>query len=156
ETNDDVSVPRNRVRAELLPFIEGRFNPSIVEVLAEEAELARDEYRWLEIVADHQFGDVVASDGGRRIIAVAALGARPVALQRLIVRRAMGEAAPGRTIRFADVQRVVDLALDHDAPFDGPGQRVERVGGNIVLTGRPAGAVGRPEAARPANLFLYP
>src|SRR5215475_14505215 len=36
-SNDDVSVPRNRVRAELLPLLEGRFNPSIVDVLAEEA-----------------------------------------------------------------------------------------------------------------------
>jgi tRNA(Ile)-lysidine synthase len=157
ETNDDVSIPRNRVRAELLPLIEGRYNPSIVDVLAEEAELARDEYQWLEVVANQRFGDVVASAGRRRVIAVAALGECPVALQRLIVRRAMSEAAPGRTVRFADVQRVVDLALLDGAPFDGPGQRVERVGGNIVLTGRPAGAVGRPaDGARPANLFRYP
>ena len=42
-----VSIPRNRVRAELLPFLEQRFNPSIVDVLADEAELAREEWRWM-------------------------------------------------------------------------------------------------------------
>ena len=39
ETNDDVTIPRNRVRAELIPLLEQRFNPAIVNVLADEAEL---------------------------------------------------------------------------------------------------------------------
>ena len=51
ESNDDVSIPRNRVRAELLPFLERRFNPSIVDVLADEAELAREEWEWMEQAA---------------------------------------------------------------------------------------------------------
>ena len=42
-SNADVSIPRNRVRAELLPLLEARFNPAIVDVLADEAELARED-----------------------------------------------------------------------------------------------------------------
>ena len=38
ESNQDVSIPRNRVRAELLPLLEERFNPGIVDVLADQAE----------------------------------------------------------------------------------------------------------------------
>src|ERR1700681_577454 len=52
ESNEDVSIPRNRVRAELLPFLERRFNPSVVDVLADEADLAREEWRWMESAAD--------------------------------------------------------------------------------------------------------
>ena len=37
------SIARNRVRHELLPLLESRFNPNVVEVLASEADLARDE-----------------------------------------------------------------------------------------------------------------
>src|SRR5204862_78803 len=37
---------------------------------------------------------------------------------------------------------------------DLPGQRLERIGGALVLTGRPAGAVGR-RAEKAANLFRY-
>jgi tRNA(Ile)-lysidine synthase len=154
-TNDDVSVPRNRVRAELLPFIEGRFNPSIVDMLAQEAELARDEYQWLEGAADQQYSQVVSPKGRRRIINASRLGECPLALQRMIVRRAMTEVAPGRTIRFADVHRALDLTRPDAPAFDGPGQRVERIGGEVVLTGRPAGATGRPTESTSANLFHY-
>ena len=51
ETNRDVSIPRNRVRAELLPLLEARFNPAIVDVLADEAELAREAWQWLDAAA---------------------------------------------------------------------------------------------------------
>jgi tRNA(Ile)-lysidine synthase len=156
ETNDDVSVPRNRVRAELLPFLEGRFNPSIVDVLAEEAELARDEYQFLEAAADQRFSQIVSPDGRRRTIDLSALAEWPRALQRMVVWKAMTDAAPGRAIRFVDVRRTLEVAFSGAAPFDGPGQRVERIANDVVLTGRPAGATGRPvNSSRPANLFRY-
>ena len=47
-SNGDVGIPRNRVRAELLPLLEARFNPAIVDVLADQAELARAEWTWME------------------------------------------------------------------------------------------------------------
>src|SRR5206468_320015 len=56
ETNADVTIPRNRVRAELLPLLESRFNAGIVDVLADEAEIARDEWAWMVAAAD-AFGD---------------------------------------------------------------------------------------------------
>ena len=155
ETNDDVSVPRNRVRAELLPFLEQRFNPSIVDVLAEESVLARDEYGFLAAAAEARFRHVVSSDGRRWVLDVATLADCPPALQQLIVRWAMTEAARGREIGFADVQRTIDLALSGAPAFDGPGQRVERIGNAVVLTGRLAGATGRPAESTPANLFRY-
>lgn len=156
DSNDDVSVPRNRVRAELLPLLEKRFNPSIVDVLAQEATLARDEYQWLDAEADRRYSQVVSSDGRRRIIHLAPLHDSPAPLQRLIVHRAMAEASNGRPIRFGDVERVLDIARWAAAPFDAPGQRVERLDDTVVLTGRPAGAAGRPSNPDgQANLFRY-
>src|ERR1700730_18632980 len=52
ESNRDTSIPRNRVRAELLPMLETRFNPAIVDVLADEAEMARDMWLWMDGLAD--------------------------------------------------------------------------------------------------------
>ena len=48
ETNADVSIPRNRVRAELLPLLEARFNPAIVDALADQAEIARETWAWMD------------------------------------------------------------------------------------------------------------
>ena len=66
ESNDDVRIPRNRVRAELLPLLEARFNPSIVDVLADEAELARDEWQWMETAATGRAARLVRRDDGER------------------------------------------------------------------------------------------
>ena len=43
ESNSDVSIPRNRVRHELLPLLTRDFSPGIVDVLAREAAIARDD-----------------------------------------------------------------------------------------------------------------
>src|SRR5439155_1374661 len=34
DSNADVAIPRNRIRAELLPLLESRFNPAMVDILA--------------------------------------------------------------------------------------------------------------------------
>jgi len=157
ESNEDVSIPRNRVRVELLPFLERRFNPSIVDVLADEADLAREEWRWMESAAD-DFLRRGSLPSGRedRVwrIEAAALTAVPVALGRVILRRVLTEAAGGRPVSFAHIDQALRLGREGGAPIDLPGQRMERVGPDVVLTGRPLGAAGRPRS--PANLFRYP
>ena len=50
-TNDDVRIPRNRVRAELLPLLADRFNPRAVDALARAAELAQADEAYLASVA---------------------------------------------------------------------------------------------------------
>ena len=40
-TNADLAIPRNRVRHELIPYLERDFSPGIVEVLAREAASAQ-------------------------------------------------------------------------------------------------------------------
>jgi tRNA(Ile)-lysidine synthase len=157
ESNEDVAIPRNRVRVELLPFLERRFNPSIVDVLADEADLAREEWRWMEAAADDLVPRVSRREGREdRVwrIEAAALNAVPVALGRVILRRLLTEAAGGRPVSFAHVDTALRLAREGGAPIDLPGQRMERVGPDVVLTGRPPDASGRP--GRSATLFRYP
>jgi tRNA(Ile)-lysidine synthase len=48
-------------------------------------------------------------------------------------------------------------SIDGPIAFDAPGQRVERIGVRVVLTGRVAGAArNRPGTAKISNLFRYP
>jgi tRNA(Ile)-lysidine synthase len=127
-SNADVAIPRNRVRAELLPFLAERFNPNVVDVLADEAELARGVWQWLD----------EASAPALRIphlVDLKALRAAPSALQRLIVWRALSSASGGRHISFDHVAAVIRLTQSDrpHATLDLPGQTVQRTGDQIVL-----------------------
>ncbi|MBW8862076.1 MAG: tRNA lysidine(34) synthetase TilS [Acidobacteria bacterium] len=158
ETNVDVSIPRNRVRAELLPLLANRFNPSIVDVLADQADLAREAWTWMAVEAASLAQHTVhATDDGPvavRALDIAGLAAAPIALQRVVIWTALRDVG-GRAITFEHVECVRRML--GDAPpgnADFPGQRVERIGNALVLRGRPAGTAGR-RAAAVANLFRY-
>ena len=154
-SNDDVGIPRNRVRAELVPLLAGRFNPRIVEVLAAEAELARaDEQLLDELAAAWARKHLGHQSGGTRIDA-AALAALPQALAWRVLLRAMREAAGGRLIGFDHVQQAWDAVTAGGPAFDAPGHRVERTGSFVVLTSRPAGSTGRPRSAATGSITAF-
>jgi tRNA(Ile)-lysidine synthase len=156
ESNDDVSIPRNRVRAELLPLLEARFNPAIVDVLARGAELARDEWQWMSGVADEYARNAIRRDGQRWLVSVKALERAPMALARLLVHRTMTEASGGATIPFGQVDRVLRLMREPRGGLDVPGHRVERHGDDLAFVSRPAGVRGRWSVAPHVPSFDYP
>ena len=127
-SNADVTIPRNRIRAELLPFLVERFNPNIVEVLADEAELARAVWQWMD-EASAPFLKIP------HVLELSALRAAPAALQRLVVWRALSAAAGGRHISFDHVAAVIRLTQSDrlGVNLDLPGQTVQRSGNQIVL-----------------------
>jgi len=127
-SNADVAIPRNRVRAELLPLLAERFNPNIVDVLGDEAELARAVWQWMD-EASAPFLTIT------HVLDQSALRAAPVALQRLVVWRALSAASGGRHISFDHVAAVIRLMQSErlDGSLDLPGQTVQRVGNQIVL-----------------------
>jgi tRNA(Ile)-lysidine synthase len=155
ETNQDVAIARNRVRAELLPLLEARFNPGIVEVLADEADLARGVSDWMEASADALAPEAsIPGRESRLELDIDRLLDAPVALRRLIVWRAMTEMARGRPVAFEHVRAVLRLVSEPDKSsrrpaLDAPGQRVQRDGRRLVLR-----SSGPRETA--ANLFCYP
>jgi tRNA(Ile)-lysidine synthase len=148
ETNCDVTVLRNRVRAILMPLVASHFNPNIVEGLAREAELMRDVWGWLEFELD-RFGSPLEIDRLQRA---------PVALRRLALWRAMREAAGARTVTFDHVNAALDLLTATDgASVDAPGHRVQRNEGRLVLTSTAAVRQdGGPAGGKAVNLFAYP
>ena len=162
ETNQDVSIPRNRVRAELLPLLAARFNPGIVEVLADQAELARAASAWMDAMAAELAARCVrraalAGAAMVREIDVAALRAAPLALRRALLWRVMREVAGRRPIAFGHVDAALRLIDERgETRIDVPGQRLERIGGTVVLTGRAAGAAGRQPPVEVSTLFRLP
>ena len=169
ESNEDVAIPRNRVRAELLPLLAARFNPGIVDVLADQADVARDASAWMDAAAAElearcvravTFAEATAAKPGNamvREIDVATLRAAPLALQRALLWRVLTEVAGARPIAFDHVEAALRLTDErHERRVDLPGQRLERIGSTVVLTGRAAGAEGRLPAQGASNLFRFP
>src|SRR4029077_19221613 len=100
----------------------------------------------------------VRTGPGEARIDCAALASAARAVGRLVVRRAMVQVANDREVGSGDVERALDLALGRSGNFDGPGQRVERIGAEVVLTGRPdrpaGGGVASAARGFPPALFL--
>jgi tRNA(Ile)-lysidine synthase len=148
ESNADVAVPRNRVRHELIPFIAERFSPGIVDVLAREADLARDEEAWLEASAIEMASTVVLGKEGTHIrLDAAALQAAPVPLARRMVRGVLAEVEGAGFAGFEHVDAV--LGLEPEQALDLPGVHVARRGADIIIRPAPAREAGEP------NGFAY-
>jgi tRNA(Ile)-lysidine synthase len=159
ETNDDVAIPRNRVRIELLPLLAARFNPAIVDVLAGDADLARDAWHALDAQANEIEARIVKPHSNGCDVDIAAFDAVAPWLRRVVLWRAMSAVAGARLVGMHHVTAALRL-IDANGPaaLDAPGQRLERIAGRLVLTGRPPGTrgrVSRDEPGSPANLFSY-
>ena len=163
ESNVDVTIPRNRVRVELLPLLSTRFNPAIVDALAHAAGLDRELWQWLDTAAadyekgERSFSGKPAETGTSPVIELDAerLRSAAPALRRLVLWRAMNRASNGRPVGFVHVEAALQLLDAARGGIDAPGHRVQRIGPNLVLTGTCADTNRRRVSAK-ANLFAYP
>jgi tRNA(Ile)-lysidine synthase len=140
-------------------MLAARFNPSIIDVLADHADLARGINDWMsgEALALESraliHAGVEPGGGIVRELDAAVLLAAPIALQRVVLWRMLAGVGRAGAITFGHVEGARRLLADGGAG-DFPAHRAERIAGSLVLTGRPAGTRGR--RARPAaNLFEY-
>jgi tRNA(Ile)-lysidine synthase len=166
-SNADVAIPRNRVRHELIPLLEARFTPGIVDVLAREATIARDDAEWLDRCAIETAPTVVLSnEGGRARLDAARLASVPLPVARRIVRDVLQTVEGARFAGFEHVDAVIALADSTAAQtVDLPGVRAGRAAADIVIERRESQDRGTrqrraprgpsPEA-RGTNGFCYP
>jgi len=150
-SNTDVRIQRNRVRHELLPLLEARFAPRIVQILAREAELARRDEDFLQQQAIDLARQIVLSENGSEIrLAAAALRAAHPALSSRVARAVLERFSGGRALALEHVDGLLDLARRcSDGAVALPGQAAVRVGPEVVL--RPAVRGGRAEV----NSFVF-
>lgn len=140
-TNSDVTIPRNRVRHELIPYLRSHFSPAVTAVLARDAALARQDEEFLAAEAVKLAERIVLTDVVVRIDA-AGLSSAPRALSSRVVQMALEHHAGSKPISFDHVERVLRLAAgEQSGAMSLPGQAVVRAGGVIVLR-RDAGRRG--------------
>ena len=151
-SNADLAIPRNRIRHELLPLLDERFAPGIVDVLDREAAIAREDAEFLDEAARQAAERLISKRAREVTFDAAALLAEPPAIARRVIRLAQQMAAgPGRFVGFDAGEAVLRFVVSKSTgQLDLPGHRVNRRGGRIVLTE----SRGR-EKPTPAPDFLY-
>jgi tRNA(Ile)-lysidine synthase len=112
-TNLDVTIFRNRLRHELIPYLEG-YNPAIRQLLWRMAQVLSGDYEVLEAVIEEAWGDCLRlENSGYVALDLEALIGKPTGLQRHVMRRAIAALRPGlRDIDFESVARALDFVKD--------------------------------------------
>jgi len=109
-TNADPAFLRNRVRHELIPYLESRFNPRIREALARSAELLADESEQLEASGRALLERTARAEGAGLVLPRAALQGSPRAVARAALRQALDRVGGRRAVAAAHVERILELA----------------------------------------------
>lgn len=127
-SNRDLSMPRNRIRHELMPWLREHFGPAVDAVMARQADLFREDAEHLDDEATEIARHLVLQNIGRTELSVSRLTGRPIALVRRIVLHVLRQRSGGRFIGLPHVEAVLALATgpESQGAIDLPGQRVER------------------------------
>lgn len=108
-TNRDLSIPRNRVRHELLPLLEGAYNPAVRRILCRVASIMAAEAELLARRTRRQLARLAVVEGDRGGLPLAAFRRLPVADQRRLL-QALYRRLSGRDLPFEAVERLRALA----------------------------------------------
>ena len=107
-SNQDTTFYRNRLRHELIPYLQG-YNPRIKDVLWRTAEVLGEEYAVLEENVEKAWDNCMTMQSpGAISFDPTALRAQPAGIQRMLMRRAVSLLQPGlRDVDFASVERAL-------------------------------------------------
>jgi tRNA(Ile)-lysidine synthase len=163
-SNSDHRFRRNRVRLEILPLLEKRFNPAVRESLLRTAKILGAEEELLADLARRAYALVrVDRHGGGEclpglLLEVATLHREPLALQRRVLELALVELAT--PVSFQAIEDLLDLATRTSGELHLPGGlRVVREYGLLRFShpvGRGVARRGRlvDEEAEPFELLI--
>lgn len=93
KTNMEAVYNRNRIRLELIPYIQKNFNPNIMMALSRFSGLIKDENDFLEAEAESKMSVMAVIEGDRVMIDTKQLLSVHAALQRRIIRRSIEKLA---------------------------------------------------------------
>ena len=114
-TNRQTGYTRNRIRLELLPHLEEKYNPRVKEALARLSSLAAEDRRYLRDQTARALKFVSRAQGNRMIISKDRLNILPQALRSRAARLALERYAMGGQVEWTHVQSLLSLAKETGA-----------------------------------------
>jgi tRNA(Ile)-lysidine synthase len=128
-TNLDLAHSRNRVRHDLIPVLETKFNPSLRRTLSDNAEVARAEEQFWEARVASRLPAIFHADD--RSLRLRGLEHEPLAMQRRLIRAAAD--ALGITLEFQHVEELLRFAFGEFTTEAGYRSLVQARGRRLAL-----------------------
>lgn len=136
-TNQDLNYARNRIRTELIPYLQTHFNPRTEQALAQTAELLQAEVDYLEQATEQLYQQAIIFEPNSTHLKINRLILRqaPLALQRRVMRRWLQEILP-TSPTFEMIEKLTALIeapnRSQSDPF--PGGAIAKVDGEWIYT----------------------
>ena len=110
-SNEKTDYLRNRIRLELMSYLQNKYNPRIKEQLFEASGIFRAENELIKVLEDREFGRVVsASEDGEFSVDLESFTALPLALRRRLVRKCIqGIRGDLKRIALVHIQDILSL-----------------------------------------------
>lgn len=110
ESNDSVEYTRNRIRRELIPYLEKYFNPGVKEALQSLAEIAGPEEDYMEEQTRTALAALQRETSqGERILDAAGIRTLHPALARRVVAQVIRECSRDENLRYTIVENVLSI-----------------------------------------------
>lgn len=122
--NHNLKYARNRIRADLIPYLQTNFNSQVENSLAQTAELLRADVEYLEDTAREWFNQAISPTGNQLNRSI--LKNLPLALQRRVIRQFLNSFI-SKAANFEQIEAVRDLI---SAPNR---SRTSTLSGNVVV-----------------------
>jgi tRNA(Ile)-lysidine synthase len=154
-TNLDSRLRRNKVRLELLPWLERQFNPAIIPLLKHQADRARDEEAFLEQQAEERSRPWRVREGAEEKIPVRALRGFAPAIQRRVLRQMLHSVGEGlRGVAYAHIERLLRFATRAQSgrSLALPGGATARKEFQWLILGPPSVSTGEDAYAYPVEV----
>ncbi|MDZ8236819.1 MAG: tRNA lysidine(34) synthetase TilS [Nostoc sp. ChiQUE01a] len=138
-TNQDLKYARNRIRQELLPYLQQNFNPQVESALAQTAELLQAEVEYLEKAAQQLREEAMVWGIGYKENSVTlklnrrVLQKAPLALQRRVMRQVLQQVLPDAP-SFEHIEKLTALitAANRSQTDPFPGGAIAQVQGDWI------------------------
>lgn len=127
KTNLEKIYTRNKIRLELIPYLEKEFNPNLLSVLNRTSKVARAENEYLKEETQNIFPQIARIEKGQALLQLRELLKQPIALQRRIIKFAFAKAG-GRDLEFKHIEEVIRFAQK-----GGSGDRIDLPGNFSLL-----------------------
>lgn len=109
-SNMDTGFTRNRIRHELIPYLEKHFNPQLVDGLNRLADIARYEDEWMQDIAGAFWQQAVTTKEDSLEIAVIPFLKAPLAAQRRLVLELCRHFLGSEGWQKSDIDQIINLA----------------------------------------------